>query len=200
MGRLKIIGDQDGRSGQTVGHAIVDDDLLPALEQNTWHFVGPKKYIGRSVVLSSGKRSVEYLHHVVREHVNQKPLPAGHSIRHDSGDKTDNRSSNLILVSSRVRVVKAPKRKDNTSGYKDVAFMTGKFTATVRCDGKARYLGRYSTVLEAAYAVNLAYAELHPEVPPPNDLPADALTAEERARVEANVARLLRPGRKPGEP
>jgi hypothetical protein len=200
MGRLKIVGDKDGKSGQTVGHATVDDDLLPVLDQATWHFVGPHKEIGRLVALPSGKRRTEFLHHVVWEHVNQKRVPARHSIRHDNGDKMDNRSSNLILVSGRVRAVKAPKRKDNTSGYKDVTFLSGKFVVRVGCDGKARYLGRYSTVLEAAYAVNLAYAELHPEVSPPNDLPADALTAEERTRVEANVARLLRPGRKPREP
>lgn len=198
MADLEVTGRRNGKNMQVVGTVIVDDDLLPILKQYVW--TGrPDGYALRRLLHGGG---VQYLHYFVWEyHHGQDAVPEDMYLDHRNQDKRDNRLANLEVVNARVKQANSPKHTDNTSGYKDVYERdNGRFHAKVGHDSVLRHVGSYSTTLEAAYAVNIAYEILHPEVPTPNLIPQDALTEEQTGAVEENVRRLLRPDREPNQP
>lgn len=198
MANLEVTGRRNGKNKQVVGTVIVDDDLLPLLKRFTWSGT-PQGYAYRHVPKGGG---TQYLHYFVWEHHHGvDSVPEDLYLDHRNQDKRDNRIANLEIVNDRVKQANAPKLSDNTSGYKDVFGRdNGRFQARVQKDEILRHVGMYATALEAAYAVNIAYEILHPEVPTPNLIPQDALTDDELAAVEDNVRRLLRPDREPHQP
>lgn len=198
MADLEVTGRRNGKNKQVVGTVIVDDDLLPLLQQFTWTSL-PEGYAVRQIPKGGG---IQYLHYFVWEHQHgPDSVPDEMFLDHRNQDKRDNRLWNLEVVNGRVKQANAPKHSDNTSGYKGVtAAPNGRFISQVSRDAVVNYVGTYATALEAAYAVNIAYEMLHPEVPTPNLIPEDALTDGELASVEANVRRLLRPDREPHKP
>lgn len=198
MANLPVTGRRNGKNKQVVGTVIVDDDLLPVIQQHTWTGTA-EGYAVRRLPQSGG---IQFLHYYVWELKNgPDSVPDGMYLDHFNQDKRDNRLDNLRVVDDRVKNANAPKHSDNTSGYKDVvAIPNGRFKAQVSRDNVGRYVGHYATDIEAAYAVNIAYEVLHPEVPVPNLIPQDALTDEQLAAVEDNVHRLLRPDREPHQP
>lgn len=193
MAQLPIHGYPNGKTKEVVGHTIVDDEILPLVKDLSW-------YMGGQYAATSIKGVQKYLHYFVWEHFEgPDSIPDDLQLDHLNQDKLDNRIANLVFVENRVKQANAPKRVDNTSGYKSVCERKGKYYAGLRRDTRFVHLGSYATVEEAAYAVNLGYAKLHPEVPTPN-LEAEALlTAEQKITVEANVQRLTRPGRLPNQ-
>jgi hypothetical protein len=199
MATLDVTGRRNGKNKQVVDQVIVDDELLPELKKYTWSGT-PEGYAFRSLPNGGG---LQYLHYFVWEHCHGvDDVPEDMFLDHKNQNKRDNQIANLQVVNDRVKNANAPKRSDNTSGFKDVFELpNGRFSANVRRDTKLVYGGGYATAVEAAYAVNLMYERLHPEIEsPPNLLAQDALTDEQYAAVEANVERLLRPDRKPNEP
>lgn len=198
MATLEVTGRRNGKNKQVVDHVIVDDELLPELKKYTWSGT-PEGYAFRNIPNGGG---LQYLHYFVWEHYNGvDSVSEDMFLDHENQDKRNNRIDNLKVVNARVKQANAPKRSDNTSGFKDVFEKpNGRFQAVVSRDAKLVHGGMYATATEAAYAVNLMYERLHPEIEtPPNLLAQDALTDEQYAAVEANVERLLRPDRKPSE-
>jgi hypothetical protein len=55
--------------------------------------------------------------------------------------------------------------KANTTGYKGVVFRksTGRFLAQAKINGKSKYIGSFSTALEAHIAYENAVKEIHGE-------------------------------------
>jgi hypothetical protein len=194
-----VFGRRDGKNRQVVGKVVVDEDMLPIVGQYVWT-ASPEGYAFRRIRETGG---IQFLHYFVWEyHHPGEEIPDGLFLDHRNQDKRDNRIGNLEFVNARVKQANAPKHMDNTTGYKDVVMRpTGGFQARVTRDHVKQNAGSYASALEAAYAVNLAYEILHPEVPlPPNMIPQDALTEEEMVSVENNVRRLFRPDRQPYQP
>lgn len=194
MAQLPIHGYPNGTTKEIVGYSLIDDEIQPLVEQHSWFMNG--EYAASSI-----QGVLKILHHFVWEYY-QGPdsVPDDQYLDHLNQDKLDNRFDNLVLVNDRVKQANAPKHRDNTSGYKGVSQQhDGRYAATVGRDNKLNYLGRYATAEEAAYAVNLGYVQLHPEVPIPNPSVETLLRPERKAAVEANVQRLTRPGRRPYE-
>ncbi|MFN4259521.1 MAG: HNH endonuclease [Gemmataceae bacterium] len=194
MAQLKIYGYAEDKTKKVVAVSEIDDAVLPLAERHSWFMVG--EYAAASI-----NGATKPLHYFVWEHFKSPDsVPDELQLDHLNQNKLDNRIENLVFVNDRVKQANAPKHRDNTSGFKGVSQQNdGRFCAIVGRDNKQNYLGRYATSEEAAYAVNLGYAKLHPEVPTPN-LEADALlTAEQKMTVEGNVQRLTRPGRLPNQ-
>lgn len=191
MAQLPIHGYPNGKTKEVVGHTIVDDEILPLAKNLSWFMNG--EYAATSI---NGVQ--KQLHYFVWEHFEgPDSIPEDLQLDHLNQDKLDNRIANLVFVDKRVKQANAPKRSDNTSGYKDVAEQRGRFIAKVQRDKRQIYLGSYLTVEEAAFAVNLGYAKFHPEVPTPNATVNTVLSPEKRLAVEANFERLMRPDRQP---
>jgi len=194
MAQLQIHGYADDKTKKVVAVSEIDDAVLPLAEQHSWFMTG--EYAATSI-----KGVVKYLHYFVWEHFEgTDSVPEDLQLDHLNQKKLDNRIANLVFVDYRVKQANAPKHVDNTSGYKSVNEGKGKFQAAVKRDNRIIYLGRYSTAEEAAYAVNVGYAELHPEVPTPNAEVERLLSPEQKLSVEANVQRLRRPDRQPYQP
>jgi hypothetical protein len=72
-------------------------------------------------------------------------------IDHINGDRTDNRWSNLRLVTQKQNSANQGLRTNNISGIKGVSWeaRSKKWRAQIMKDGKAHYLGAYHTVEEA---------------------------------------------------
>ena len=83
-------------------------------------------------------------------------------IDHISGDRSDDRPSNLRLVSKTINQRNAKKRIDNTSGYTGVSWhrASGKWASRYGMD---IWIGLFDTA-EEAYIARKAHIEAHPEL------------------------------------
>lgn len=84
--------------------------------------------------------------------------PANVNIDHINAIRTDNRRSNLRYATIKQNNRNVGLQKNNTTGAKGVNYIKrlNKFRAEICVDGRNRYLGCYSTVLEASEAYDLA--------------------------------------------
>lgn len=86
-------------------------------------------------------------------------------VDHANRNKFDNRKANLRICTKSENVCNSGKRKNNTSGYKDVFFKKRNntwFTITETVNGRA-YAGGFNTPEEAALAYNQAALKYHGE-------------------------------------
>lgn len=73
-------------------------------------------------------------------------------IDHINRDKTDNRISNLRLVSRSENQLNRKRNRNNKSGYNGVYARDGGYTATIKLNGVRHSLGVYDTFAEARAA------------------------------------------------
>lgn len=91
-------------------------------------------------------------------------IPKGFSIDHKNGDRKDNRLTNLRLARGhREQAQNQKKRIDNTSGYVGVYphRIPNTWIAQIRINGKAVYLGIFTSIEEASEAYKKAKVEHH---------------------------------------
>lgn len=100
-----------------------------------------------------------YAHRVIMAMVNGEWPPE--EVDHISGDKTDNRLSNLRLVTKAENQRNKRRRSDNTSGHIGVywAKREGKWCARITAGGRKKNLGLFSRKADAIAARKAAEAE-----------------------------------------
>lgn len=83
-------------------------------------------------------------------------------VDHISGDKLDNRKSNLRICSHQENMFNQKLRETNTTGYYGVSKMKscGKYEAYIHIDGRKKYLGLFETAEGAALARDSAAIRL----------------------------------------
>lgn len=82
---------------------------------------------------------------------------------HINGDKTDNRIENIRAASYSQNKFNTKLSANNTSGYKNVYNVNGKWRVSFIIDGKSKYYGLYNDVHEAGKAAKQIRTELHKE-------------------------------------
>lgn len=106
-----------------------------------------------------GKQSVRYMHRIIAG------TPPSAQTDHIDGNGINNRRSNLRDATPSQNMHNQRISAANTSGAKGVYFnkATGKWQAQIHLGGKKHYLGRFSSVAEAAAAYSSASTHFHGE-------------------------------------
>lgn len=102
----------------------------------------------------------QLVHRIIWLYVNGK-LPH-RQIDHINGVRTDNRISNLRLVTNKQNSENRKLHSNNTSGHRGVTWdkETGKWMVQIRHLNKRRYVGRFDNIEEAALAAKVARDQL----------------------------------------
>lgn len=103
------------------------------------------------------------LHRVIVERMIDRALVTGEVVDHINGIKTDNRRSNLRIATPHQNSLNQLKPKNNTSGFKGVVALRGKWQAQVKFNRQNVYAGVYDTAIEAARAYDAKCLELFGE-------------------------------------
>jgi len=141
----------------TKGHfTTVDDDDFEWASKLRWYYA--KGYAVRNTQKKCGQRQV-YLHRMIANTLD------GMFTDHVSGNKLDNRKSNLRTCSKQENNRNATKRKDNKTGFKGVYLKksSGKFVAQIQTGENPNQtnLGYFSTAEEAGEAYKKAAIKYH---------------------------------------
>lgn len=110
---------------------------------------------------------------------------------HRNGYTLDNREMNLRICSNRENQYNVSRRKDNTTGYKNVSQYDAEYRCSIRVDGVKWYLGSYPKAHMAAYAYNLGIDVIAPKFGNKNFIPEGFLTTEDMEIVKATVEKRL---------
>ncbi|HCF8413778.1 TPA: HNH endonuclease [Klebsiella pneumoniae] len=180
------------------------------------HGYGGKKYPGDIagtikagyVQLAIGK--IRYRAHRIAWLIVYGTLPDDDDIDHKNRAKSDNRISNLRLKTRSLNNHNAPKKSDNTSGFKGVSWDKGKqrWWSKITVDKKTHHIGYFRDFREAVEAryyseINLTgeshipFDELPFEPAFSPQLKAKAITEDERRR---KISTAIRSNNKSGHP
>lgn len=147
---MKII--QLSKQGKNKGKfsAIVDDDDFEEINKFRWSYT-------RGYAIRRAGRLCLLMHRQIME------TPEGLETDHINGHKLDNRRTNLRVVNHTENNRYRPIQKNNTSGYKGVAWnRTLKYwVAYIKVDQKRLHLGYFNNKEEAAIAYNKSAKKYH---------------------------------------
>lgn len=138
--------------------ALVDDDDFAAFGEFSWSY-SSAGYAVRSVYPESFRRpKTETLHRVIMS------APPGLVVDHINGDRLDNRRENMRVCTIAQNCRNSRGRANRIEPYKGISRLSsGRWKATVFCDGTGYYLGVYDTPEEAGRAYDRKATELFGE-------------------------------------
>jgi hypothetical protein len=163
---LPLTGHRNGKYGIVIGYTLVLDDEFTrnVLPLHSWRL-----NLGYAMTTSREDGRTILLHRSIFEHYHGS-IPDGLEVDHIDRNKLNNLPTNLRAVTQSQNSVNVGMRRRNRSGFVGVnkCERVREWRAGVRVLGKYIHLGRFLTREEAAAAVNRAYAQHFPHVPPPN--------------------------------
>lgn len=141
--------------------AIVDDDDFELLNKWKWFASegGNTAYAKRRMWFTDGRKRIIGMHRLLMGiHFGIEK-----QIDHINGDGLDNRRCNLRIASKAENVRNKGKLRNNTSGYKGVAWhdRAQKWQAGIKKNNKRIYLGLFHSKRLAALAYNEAALKHH---------------------------------------
>jgi hypothetical protein len=134
--------------------ALVDDEDAD-LADVRWNAARDRNtFYARRNTARYGKRTTEYMHRVIMSRMLGRPLQRHEQVDHVDHDGLNNRRSNLRLASNRENLCN--RRPGASSKYPGVSRKGGKWEARIRCGGRQKRLGYFTSESEAAEAYRLA--------------------------------------------
>ena len=132
--------------------AIVDDTDYEFLSQWRWR-VNSKGYAVRSFTIG-GKEIVVSMHREIMQ------PPKGMVVDHIDNDRLNNVRSNLRIITQQQNLMNRRMFKNNTTGFKGVTYLHGKWHARIEKDGVEIHLGLHEDIKTAALVYDCAAAWL----------------------------------------
>lgn len=149
--------------------------------------------IGRGHLSMTVNGKAFYMHRIVYEFAND-PIPLGMQVDHINEIKTDNRLTNLRVVtqSENFQNISIPNKRSLT-GFRGVSVdrRTGKFAVATNAHGKYRFIGRYATIEEASNVYRYAVSILHTHNPLAS---SDAKISEKAMKRIHHIAEKIKGG------
>lgn len=126
-----------------------------------WRRAGCDSSNGYRQIWFNGK---QHLEHRVAWFLHYGEWPDRH-VDHINGNRSDNRIINLRLATNSENLRNRLKPRNNTSGYKGVSYIKRYdiYQATIRVEGKNKFLGRFASPEAAADAYQRAALKHHGE-------------------------------------
>lgn len=138
---------------------LIDANDTDLLKTYKWH----KNYAGYVISRprTKGVRRIVYLHRLVLERIIGRELQPNEYTDHINHDRSDNRRSNLRLVTRRQNILNnSPFAK---SGFKGVYASGSGWVARLTHKGDRKYLGYFKDPTDAAVAYDNAVLKLNGE-------------------------------------
>lgn len=137
-------------------HAIIDADDYEKVYDYKW---SSSNAYAESKTFYYRDSGATKMHRLITD------APAGKEVDHINGNRSDNRKSNLRICSARENHKNKFKKALAASLFKGVCFDKGRnqWVASISCDYKKIFLGRYDCELDAATAYNFAAIKYHGE-------------------------------------
>lgn len=125
--------------------ALVSDEDYENLVQFNWSLT-PSGYVRRTK--PEAMKGCVYMHHDVVGHA-----PVGFEVEHIDQNKRNNQRCNLTFISKQLNQQRKNSGR-NTTGFVGIKheLRTGKWTAQIRLNDKAKHLGTFKTPEDAAKA------------------------------------------------
>lgn len=136
----------------STGQTILVDDIDSDLLDDKW-MVNERGYARHT-----RRKNRKFIHRLIGERIAGRPLIKGEVVDHINRDKLDNSRTNLRVVTQRENNRNNSMRKDNSTGYTGVYKSGKKFFSVIQDNYKQKYLGMFSTKIEAyeAYKAEVA--------------------------------------------
>jgi len=137
------------------GAALVDVADYPLVEPYAWCSRGG---YATARVHTPVRRDI-HMHRLILGLADDDPRDGEHRNRNPS----DNRRGNLRVATRKQNQINHAVRSNNTSGYKGVSFDKGRWTVTMRVNGRSQYFGRFDDPALAAKVYDKAAREHYGE-------------------------------------
>ena len=163
--------------------AIVDDYQYEFL--NRWHWrVNSKGYAIRSFTVG-GKEIVVSMHREIMQ------PPKGLVVDHIDNDRLNNVRANLRVITQQQNLMNRRMFKNNTTGFKGVTYLHGKWHARIEKDGVDIHLGSYEDIKTAALVYDCAAVWLFGLKNVWRNLPQELITVRTIEMVRPYISKAL---------
>ena len=145
-------------NGYTV---LIDSDDLHIVENRRWYTMASKENLiyFLSVRTQNGKRTTRSLHREIAK----CHYADGNYVDHKNGNTLDNRKCNLRICTLKENVRNRKLCQNNTTGYKSVTKVRGRYRARIGVDDKRIHLGYFDTPQQAHQAYCVAAKKYYGE-------------------------------------
>ena len=132
--------------------ALIDSNVISLVKGRKWHYTESNGVISnkRWYERTKHKRGHYKLHRIVTN------APDGKVVDHINGDRLDNRSENLRVVTQSDNLVNTISRP-----MRNIEFSMGSYCVRLRYKNKRHYFGRYKSLEEAIKVRDEAAEKIH---------------------------------------
>lgn len=131
--------------GNKNGEFLIDKEDKPLVEQHKWHTRGKGKYIYAVATVPNGTRTSNQ-----KVHLHKLIMQTSSIVDHISGNRFDNRKSNLRIVTNQKNMFNIKKNK--FIGVIKMPYKKESYQAHIFKNYKDIYLGTFPTFIDAAVA------------------------------------------------